>query len=402
MAIRPGATGDAGPVIASTTSSRAIAAPVDPGCTCDVSQNKWGGRLDRVKGWLSSPLTHTDVIQMVKTTLAAVLAWVLAELVLGLEQAFLAPWVALLTVHVTLYRTLWRGIHTVAAVFIGILLSVILVEAFDTSVWSLGGALFIGLSLSRVKVLRDDDTTIATTAMVVIATSYGLTDQRAIELLPDRLFGTAIGVSVALLINTIVLAPLNDRSAQQQIDEVDRMLGQLLIDMARELREPEAHQDEDDWIDRTRSIDASLHRAWSLVHTAQESRSGNPRRRRHPNDYVETYPKLLMRLEEGVSQVRSIARHVRESNRESQEWDPRFRDRFITLLEEVGHRVARPDANVAAVRKDLQALAHDLSNENLSGLRWPLYGALIANLQIIVDVVDDVATTGSVRASAGR
>jgi len=326
---------------------------------------------------------------------------VVAELVLGLDQAFLAPWVALLTVHVTLYRTLWRGIYTVAAVLIGVVLSVVLVEAFGTNVWSLGGALLIGLSLSRVKMLRDEDVTIATTAMFVIATVYGIPDQRAIELLPDRLFGTAIGVLVALLVNTIVLPPLNDRSAQQQIDEVDRMLGQLLIDMAHELREPEAQQDEDDWIDRTRSIDSNLHRAWSLVHTAQESRSGNPRRRRHPGEYVETYPKLLMRLEEGVSQVRSIARHVRESDRESQEWDPRFRDRFITILEEVGHRVARPDADVAAVRDELHALAHDLSNENLSGLRWPLYGALIANLQIIVEVVDDVATTASVRASSG-
>lgn len=344
-------------------------------------------------------MTQTDLIQLVKATLAAVLAWVVAEPVLGLQQAFLAPWVALLTVHVTVYRTIWRGIQTVLAVGIGIVLSVAVVEAIDVSVWALAVALPIGLALARVKALRDDDITIATTALIVITTGAQLSDQGAIELLPDRLLGTAIGVAVALLVNVVVLPPLNDRSAQQQIDNVDRQLGALLVDMSHELKDPKAYQDEDDWIERTRSIDTDLQRAWSLVRTAQESRSWNPRRRRHPRNQVEGYPQILMRLEEGVSQTRSIARHVRESDREAQEWDPRFRDRFIALLEEVGYRIAHPDADVADMRDDLRDLAHDLSNENLSGLFWPLYGALIANLQIIIDVVDDVATARPVRTS---
>lgn len=350
-----------------------------------------------MKAWLSSPVTQTDLVQLVKATLAAVLAWVVAELFLGLQQAFLAPWVALLTMHVTVYRTMSRGIQTVLAAGIGIVLSVAVVEAIDIGVWALAVALLIGLALSRVKALHDDDTTIATTALIVITTGAQLSDQRAIELLPDRLFGTAIGVAVALLVNLVVLPPLNDRSAQQQIDNVDRRLGTLLVDMSCQLKDPEAFQDEDDWIERTRSIDTDLQRAWSLVRTAQESRSWNPRRRRHPRDQVEGYPHLLMRLEEGVSQTRSIARHVRESSREAQQWDPRFRDRFIGILEEVGYRIAHPDADVAGVRDDLRDLAHDLSNENLSGLFWPLYGALIASLQIIVDVVDDVATARPVR-----
>ncbi len=334
---------------------------------------------------------------MAKAVLAAVAAWVLAEVVLGLDQAFLAPWVALLTVHATVYRTVWRGAQTVLAVSVGILLSLVVVEAFEANAWSLGLALLAGLVLARVKVLHDEDITIATTALFVITTGYHLSDQRAIDLLPDRLLATSIGVVVAVAVNLLVLAPLNDRSACQQIDNIDRRLGALLVDMAYQLREPQESQEEDDWIERTRSIDTDLDRAWSLVRTAQESRSWNPRRRRHPDAQLQGYPHVLRRLEEGVSQTRSIARHLRESSREAQEWDVRFRDRYITLLAGVGHRIADPDGNVADLRTDLQGLAHDLSTEDLSGLLWPLYGALIANLQIIIDVVDDVATAAPVR-----
>ncbi len=352
---------------------------------------------ERLRAWVCSPVNQTNLLQMLKAVLAAVVAWVLAELVLELRQAFLAPWVALLTVHATVYRTVWRGAQTVVAVTIGILLSLVVVTAFDVTPWSLGLALLIGLLLARVSVLHDEDITIATTALFVITTGYQFSDQRTIDLLPDRLLSTAIGVAVALLVNLLVLAPLNDRSARQQVDDIDRALGSLLVDMAWQLRRPDESQAEDDWIERTRSIDTDIGRAWSLVRTAQESRSWNPRRRRHPAHDLRSYPQILQRLEEGVSQIRSMARHIRESSREAQEWDVRFSRKFIPLLTEVGHRIADPDGDVADLRTDVQDLANYLSTEELSGLFWPLYGALIANLQMIIDVVDDVATAPPIR-----
>lgn len=342
-------------------------------------------------------MTQTDLLQLLKATVAAVGAWVLAELVWESKQAYLAPWVALLTVHATIYRTMWRGLQTVITVGLGIMLSLVVVELFEVTPWSFGLALLIGLALARVRVLRDEGITVATTVLFVLATGYNIPDSRAIDLLPDRLLSTAVGVIVALLVNLLVLPPLYDSSAQRQIDDVDRRLGALLVDMARQLREPRAEQEEADWIETTRSIDTDLQEAWSLVRTAQEGRSWNPRHRLHPGQHLETYPQILVRLEEGVSQVRSIARHVRESSRASQEWDPRFRDRYIDLLESLGQRIADPDADVGELREDLRRLADDLSTEDLSGLLWPLYGALIANLQVLLDVVDDVATAEPVR-----
>ena len=351
----------------------------------------------RLTTWLASPVTQTDLLQTVKAVVAAVLAWVVAEDLLGLDQAFLAPWVALLTVHATVYRTVWRGVETVLSVGIGIVLALSVVQLLGVSVWSFGLALLIGLALARIRLVREEGVTIATTALFVITTGYDTSEQLVIASIPDRLLATAIGVGVALAVNLLVLPPLNDRSAQQQVDDVDRRLGELLTDMARQLRRPWESQDEDDWIERSRSIDGDLERAWSLVRNSQESRSWNPRAWRHPERSAEGYSQVLERLEEGIAQTRGIARHLRESSREATAWDPRFRDRYIDLLHEVGRRVADPDADVADLREELQGLVQDLSTEDLSGLMWPLYGTLLANLRIIIDVVDDVATSRPVR-----
>ena len=346
---------------------------------------------------VTSPVTQTNILQMLKAVAAAVVAWTVAAPMLGLDQAFLAPWVALLTVHATVYRTVWRGTQTVLSVGVGIVLSFVVVQSLGTSPWSLALALLIGMTLARLKVLRDEGVTIATTALFVITTGYESSSMRTIDLLPDRLLATTIGVVVALLINVVVVPPLADRSAREQVDDVDRDMGALLVDIARQLRRPWESQDEDDWIERTRGIDAKVDHAWSLVRSAQESGTWNPRRHRHPGTAVQSYPQVLIRLEEGVSQLRSIARHLRESEQGAQEWDPRFRDGFTDLLERTGRRVADTDADVAELRESVRALAESLSSDDLPGLQWTLYGALIANLLSFIDVVDDVATAQPVR-----
>lgn len=111
---------------------------------------------DRVRGSATSlvprfraPSTPADLMQIVKAVVAAVTAWVLAHGVLGLAEAFLAPWVALLTVHATVYRSFTRGSQAVVATIIGVLLSYGIVEVIGPSSVALGLALLVGLLATR-------------------------------------------------------------------------------------------------------------------------------------------------------------------------------------------------------------------------------------------------------------
>src|SRR5436190_1065213 len=70
-------------------------------------------------------------------------------------------------------------------------------------------------------------------------------------MLLSRLADTGVGVAVGLLINLIVWPPLRDRSAAGRIDAIDDRIGELLTDMARDLRRDRAC----DWIARTNELD---------------------------------------------------------------------------------------------------------------------------------------------------
>jgi hypothetical protein len=342
---------------------------------------------------LREPQTQTDVLQIVKAVVAAVAAW-LAALRLGLDQPFLAPWAALLTVHATVYRSFWRGVQSVLATGLGILLSFAIAELLGIGAATLAVVLLLSLVLARGGVLRDEGVTVATTALFVLTTGY---EQQQAALL-DRFVDTAIGVAVGVLVNLIVFPPLNDRSAQQQVDHIDRKLGALLYDMAAEMRSRWSTEHSGAWIDRTRDLDSDLGHAWQLVRHSKESGLWNPRRRFLGRGGDPTqYESVLLRLEEGIAQTRSLARTVHESTVSAHEWDPRFRDPWLDLLSETGRRVADPDADVEALHEQVDDLTRELSHEDLPGLHWPVYGALISNLLNVVDIVDDVASSLPVR-----
>src|SRR6478736_2925761 len=69
------------------------------------------------------PIAWSRLLQLVKTVAAAVIAWEVALHVLDLQQPFLAPWAAVLTVHATVYRTFRRGAQQVGASVLGVLLA---------------------------------------------------------------------------------------------------------------------------------------------------------------------------------------------------------------------------------------------------------------------------------------
>ena len=339
---------------------------------------------------LREPVVQTDLLQVAKATVATVLAWVLADHVLGLQGAFLAPWVALLTVHATVYRSVMRGGQSVAASFLGVLLAYVVVWLLGYSAVSLGLVVFFGLLAARLRPVRLEGIMVATTALFLLTLGGSQDEVR----LAHRLGATAIGAVAGIVVNLLIVPPLDDRSAESQLDRIHRRLGALLRRMAAELDEGVDDEGVKAWVEETRRIDAQVDRAEWLLDYSRESQWWNPRRTRSPRvSDTKVGSEVLVRLEEGVAQARAIARTLEESVVNADEWDPRFKEPFLSLLDRVGLRVCDPDAELHSMREDVDALADDLSSEDLSGLLWSLYGSLITSLRHIVTIVDDVAST---------
>nr|WP_257910672.1 aromatic acid exporter family protein [Janibacter limosus] len=340
---------------------------------------------------LGSHGTRGELMQIVKAVVAGVLARLVAGDLLGLESAFLAPWTALLTVHATVYRSLTRGSRVVGATVLGVLVSYLVVELAGYSALALGVAMLVGMLAGLLRPIRNEGSTVATTALFVI--TAGQAEQA--PMLVDRLSATGIGVAAGLVVNALLLAPLNDLSARRQIDSVCRRLGTLITKMADELPARE-DVDAQGWIQQSRETDAALGRARELVRHTREAGFANPRRM--PEDSGPSdYEALLLRLEEGIAQTRAIARTIDRADGEHTGWSEQFCRRWLHALAALGDQLDHPREQAPSQRPELESLVSDLSSTDLSRDHWLAYGSLIDSTLHISDVVDDI--TGPRRVS---
>ncbi|TGN66484.1 hypothetical protein EXE59_22930 [Nocardioides eburneiflavus] len=341
---------------------------------------------ERVDGRLGDPIWWNDVLQLVKTVLAAVAAWVIAASVLELPQPFLAPWAALLVVHATVYRTFSKGMQQVAATVVAVVLATLVGEALGLSTWAIALLLVVALVLGAVPWLGAEATTIATTGLVVLTTGF-----ENDVMLVSRLYDTGIGVAVGLLVNVIVWPPLRRHTAAKALDRIDDGIGELLIDMAGGLGEGCQEEDVSGWIERTRDLDADLDHAWALVRQAQESARLNPRRQARAMRNPEKWHGLLRRMEQAVAETRSLARTLGGHSAHRERWGEAFADPWISMLGDAGRATSAADAaGLLDVRSRLEVFTEELRATERSP-EWPVYGALIINLRNIVDSMGRVA-----------
>jgi len=342
------------------------------------------------RGRVRDPVFWDGVAQLVKTGLAAVLAWVLATEVFSLSQSFLAPWAALLVVHATVYRTFSRGLRQVAAAVAGVVLAWGVGNALGLDTFSVAVVLMLGLVVGALPWFGEEAITVAATAMVVLTTGFSDDD----TMLLDRLGDTAIGIVVGLLVNAAVWPPLRRRTAITAMNHIDDDIGELLADMGARLVHGCEDDDVAEWVDRTRSLDGDLDHAWALVRQAQESGRMNPRRSARELRDPRRWRALLGRMEQAIAETRSMARTLGYQSASRREWHPAFRERWPILVEDAGHAIADADPGaIHGVRERLSALVGAVGP---SSPQWPVYGALIINLRNTLDAMDEVATANPI------
>lgn len=352
------------------------------------------GRLGRL---LRDPVAWTEALQVLKTVAAAVIAWLIAAYLLGLPQPFLAPWAALLVVHATVYRSFHKGGQQIGATVLGVVLAWAAGNTLGADWLALGAVLLAAFALSQVRWLRDEATTTAATALIVLTTGYA--DHNYV--LFARLLDTAIGVVVGVVVNALVWPPLHDLAAARAIERVGRRVGGLLGEIAEEFGDDCREERVQEWVRATQKLDEQVDEAWVLVGQARESGRLNPRREsavvREPGEFGE----ILDRTEQAVAEVRSLAVTIGHSIAWHHEWDDEFRERWTGLLREVASAIQQPDSRrLGEIRSKLGLLATDYSHEDLPSLHWPEYGGLILNLRNIAASMDVVTASDPVSQSS--
>lgn len=325
----------------------------------------------------------TGVSQLLKTARATVIAWLFAAQVFHLQQAYLAPWAALLTIHATVFGTLRNGVRQAGASVLGVLVAFAAGQLLGLSAVSVGAVILVGLLAGAVRGLYDGTTTTAATALIVLTTGYS----GDTGVLGARLLDTGIGIAVGLLVNLAVWPPLRDRGAASQIDRVIERVGGVLSEIAARLSGRCHAADVDDWIAETDALDRAIDRAWSVLAQARESGRLNPRRATAPRmRAAQGFDDILERLGQAVAETRSMVRTIGHAHVPTDNWDPGFRERWRELLDRAGGAISAADAEaVTAVQGELRTYAATVAVGGLREGFWPVAGALLVNLRNILD-----------------
>lgn len=344
-------------------------------------------------------------VQVVRSTLAATIAYLVALLLSDNARPLLAPLTAILVVQVTLYATLTAGIRRVVAVVAGVLLALGFVTLVGFSWWSLGLLILASLTAGHVLRVHQFVPEVAISGMLVL----GLGSAQETGL--DRVVETLIGAAVGMLMNIVVAPPVFVAPASGAIEGVATRMGRLLRRVGSELWEGATVHQTTSWLQEARDIDREILRVEDELSRAEESLRLNPRALRslHAGMVLRSG---LETLEHCAVTTRGLCRALTDLSREhgrepslygeetassSRELLNRLSDavasfgRMLAAEISVGADRAEADLGQAlAQARTLRAQIADLlyAETDRDPETWELHGALLAHVDRLVDELD--------------
>jgi hypothetical protein len=216
---------------------------------------------------------RTPGLRTVKTTLAAVLAFVVAERLGTSATPVLAPLTALLVVQLTMYETVQQGWERILSVVAGVLVAIGVASVVGLTWWSLGAVVALSLIVGRLLRLGPQLLEVPISAMLVLAVT------NAEDLALERVYETLIGSAVGVLVNLVIAPPLYVQPAGDAIAELADRTADVLRGLAGELRAGWSRPAADRWLDEARALGAEVARADETLARAEQSARLNPRGR---------------------------------------------------------------------------------------------------------------------------
>ncbi|WP_377268172.1 aromatic acid exporter family protein [Peterkaempfera sp. SMS 1(5)a] len=344
------------------------------------------------------------VVQTVRATVAAMLAYQAALWLTSDPAPLLAPLTALLVVQVTLYATLTNGVRRVVSVVAGVLLAVGFSDLVGLSWWSLGLLILASLVLGHVIRVDEYVPEVAISAMLVLGVTH--VTQTAF----GRVNETVIGAVVGTLVNLVVVPPVFVQPAGAAIEALAGRMQALLLEIAASDRV--SRQEAVDWLHEARRLDHDIVRVDVELTRAEESLRLNPRVREGE------LARLVLRsgldtLEICAVVLRTLCRALTDLAEERvRDEGGVYPEEVAAPLREVLEHLAKAVHGfgcliTAQVSASAEQAEEELAQALLDGRRareriaellvdemrrrpgrWQLHGALLANIDRLLDELD--------------
>ena len=343
-----------------------------------------------------------------KSAVSGVAAWTVAQYVIVSPQPTYAPFVALLVVQSTVYRSLLHSVQYVGAVLLGVLAagaaSPLLGDNVGAFAVMLVAAVLVG-HWRRLGIMG-----VQAPVAGIFAYSALMGDPET-PMLWSIVSMVLLGAGVGLAVNLVLLPPMRCSTADRGVQELSTAVAALLQDMAEGLRAgiPDSGT-VGDWRSRSRGLDSTVGKARSAIGHGAESISYNPRRmfRKHrPVAGFDGYRMMVETLARAAEQLRSIAFGLRKllDDETGHTADGTFFRPYGEILALVADGVrylgaTAPDSEqhiretAAACDERCERLAADAREKNA----WPALGGLLTDASRLVEELSEAHARGAVRA----
>jgi hypothetical protein len=336
-------------------------------------------------------------LRTAKSTLAAVLSYVVADQLNTSQAPILAPLTALLVVQLTVYETVAQGIQRIFSVLAGVLLAVGIATFVGLSWWSLGAVVAVSLAVGPFLRLGPHAVEVPVSAMLVLAVGGVGAESAAVGRVYETLLGAAIGVAV----NFAVAPPVHVRPAGAAIGDLAARLAEFLRGLAGELRKGWSRAAADRWLNDARALGPYVSRAAESLARAEQSALLNPR----GDEVREAQPRLrtaLTGMELCYILLRTLCREMFDrtfylpSDKDTEAYGPEARAELAAVLESAAEamggvaEVAAGAGPVETARASVQENLVDLHRRRdrlghlllvdpqADAAAWQQHGALLA------------------------
>lgn len=238
--------------------------------------------------------------RILKSTVAATLAWLVAELVNSPLPA-LAALAAIIVLQITVRASLARSVQLTVAVTLGLGGAVALGHWLGVSWWSIGLVVLAGLIVGELLRLGPLSGQVAISAMLALSLGKGYGIERTID--------TAIGALIGVLVNVLISPASYVSEGGRTLRAIGEDLGALLDDMGTGLIRQPGEETMRRWLSRARDLSADSRAAIATVKQGEESLQFNPRARTELAQLARL-TEARRALDHAINQTRGIARSL--------------------------------------------------------------------------------------------
>ena len=188
------------------------------------------------------------------TSIATAVAWTAAPL-LHLASPAIAAAAALVTVTLSVSRSLRAGVSLIGGTILALLVALGLYQVWGLHVWTVAVLVAVSLAIGLVMRLGPQGALqIPATALFTYVLGSQITDALIIE----RILATLAGVVIGLLFSFVAHPERPEERFTRELAGLHDRLGELLVEMGHRCSEGAVRSDASDWVERARAVESDV------------------------------------------------------------------------------------------------------------------------------------------------